>query len=334
MMENIYPFSKINMVPGAAIDNSPARCNRKTKELWLNADLWPTLSENTKDFIIYHEAGHIILQTTNEVAADEYAFQRMVKEGKSMRDCVLALTSLLTDSSGHRQRAYITLQRGKVVDELAKTIAAMESHYSNFSIGSKMKKQARKLNKVDKQSNKIGRRSIKREKKSVKNQGKLSRYKRGEDRSEAVYIKADGNAEAKTTLADMGIAQGSEVGGIVKDVAAVFVKPQPADVAETPPLLEAVAPGKQVNSIGSQAQESGGGGAMQNQFTPDRQDDERQVVKTKRQNAEQYTSEKFAPTANPENKKNNTALIIGAVAVVVVVLVALVLIFKNNSDGK
>lgn len=327
-MKNVYPFSKISMVPGSEIDNSPARCNRKTREVWLNADLWPSLSENTKDFVIYHEAGHIILQSTNEVAADEYAFNRMVKEGKSLKYCVLALTSLLTNSPGHRQRAYITLERAKAVEELARNLDSMQSSYSNFSIGSKVKKDARKANKVDKKENKIGRRYIKREKKSVKNEGKRSRYIRGEDRSQAILIKSEGNADSKTTLADMGITQGTETGNIIKSTAAIFAPPAPPAPPEAQPLQVAMAPTSQPNSMAATSGGGGGGEAMQNQFEPERENNERQVVKNVRQNNEDEAErEKFAPEP-PKKKNNNMIFIIGGI--VVVVIVAAVLIFKKS----
>ncbi len=112
----MYPFSEIIQVPGHVIHHSPAKVNHKTKRVFVNADLWAKLNDDTQRFILYHEAGHIVLNTRDEHSADAYAFQRMVAEGRSLKACVYGLTKLLTNSVGHRKRAYLILQMAKAKD--------------------------------------------------------------------------------------------------------------------------------------------------------------------------------------------------------------------------
>lgn len=309
----MYPFSEIFYVPGAEINNSPARCNRKTKQLWINNDLWPTLSENTQLFIMYHEAGHIILQTTDEFSADEYAFQRMVHEGKSLKDCVHALTSLLSGSDGHRHRAYLTLQRAKAVDELSKQLTMQLDHFSDF--GSKKKREARQERKKEKRENKSERRRIKTDKKRAKVEGKRSRHYRGEVRADAVMVKNEGQADAKTILAEQGIAQGTEAGGILKGAAGLFTKKDD----NTNAMQEMANPTLQAGGMGS-----GTPAAMNQQFAPE---DNAPTRRSSNNDEEDIVYPK--DPASPEPKpKSNMMYIIGAI--VVVVIIAAVFIFKKK----
>lgn len=50
-----------------------ARVNRTDGTLYLKPQIWDTLPEGEKDFVLLHEQGHLVLQTTDEYRANEYA---------------------------------------------------------------------------------------------------------------------------------------------------------------------------------------------------------------------------------------------------------------------
>jgi len=50
-----------------------ARVNRVDGTLYLKPQIWDTLPQGEKDFVLYHEQGHLVLQTTDEYKANAYA---------------------------------------------------------------------------------------------------------------------------------------------------------------------------------------------------------------------------------------------------------------------
>lgn len=84
---------------------TPAKCFRDTGIVWTNNKVWPELDEATKCFILGHEAGHIVRNTKDEFAADDYAFNWCMKNGIGLSKTVLALTRVLSypdDSPGQK----------------------------------------------------------------------------------------------------------------------------------------------------------------------------------------------------------------------------------------
>jgi hypothetical protein len=81
------------------LGNSPAAVNPSTGILYINPLIWPRLSEDEKDQIIFHELGHLKGYTTNEMKADEIAHQLYTsgKEGKkrSLKSTVYLLQKIL-----------------------------------------------------------------------------------------------------------------------------------------------------------------------------------------------------------------------------------------------
>ena len=59
-----------------------AKVNRKTGVLFLNAKIWDELPTDQKDFVLYHEDGHLIYQTADEYKANEYAISKFVPAGQ------------------------------------------------------------------------------------------------------------------------------------------------------------------------------------------------------------------------------------------------------------
>lgn len=296
----MYPFSKITPVPGTQIDNSPARCNRRTKQVWTNADLWPSLSTNARHFILYHEAGHIVLNTKDEFSADEYAFQRMMKEGRSLQDCVKALTQLLSNSNFHRKRAYLQLQRAKTYDLINNkntNMQGLEIYNDSFlGFGNKRFKGMSKAERKEaKRQESIDKLNYNKEKRRNKNDRYISRT---EDRRSKIIERASKN-DARIILANGGDKMKEGIGGVFSGIAGLIGGGNQG--SET--IQDTLAPGGDV-ARGSMAENV----APNTSYQP-----------FGRESASRETTE---PT--DKGKKNNTLFIVaGAVLAVVVVIIVL-----------
>ncbi len=85
---------KITFVENLSI--TPARVNRLTGEIFLNARVWNKLPDGFKKFILAHEEGHYVLQTTNEIEADNFAFNQLAGTFEnSLKTCVYTLADVL-----------------------------------------------------------------------------------------------------------------------------------------------------------------------------------------------------------------------------------------------
>jgi hypothetical protein len=304
------PFTSEIYVPGARIRNSPAAVNRRTGTLMLNADTFDALPENTKAFIRHHEAGHLVLDTTNELSADAYAFQKMMAEGRSMKDCVHALTSLLTESEGHRLRALVTLNRAKAHDIINNGNNTIMRNINRagkveYLFGKKKgkapsaKKQARQDARTHKRAAKKEKGNIKLDKKRAKNENIRSR------------------AESRIILAEQGEQMG--LGAIAKGVGGILSGNGggPADII--PETIQqglaaaaALGPGalkqpEQVLTETGSTEKTGRGGG-----TDDGTDDR-----------------DARPDNDKKKKKDNTALYIGLGIGALVLVVALIFILKK-----
>lgn len=91
---------------------TPARTHRPTGIVWLNPAFVPrinAIARNAQEaeaiwyFIMKHEEGHVVLQTTDENKADEYASnQYFNKYGKMPSASVTALTKILPFNTGEQ----------------------------------------------------------------------------------------------------------------------------------------------------------------------------------------------------------------------------------------
>ena len=76
--------------------STPARVNRITGECLINKKVWNHLPEAYKKFILLHEEGHYVLQTTDEFEADAYAFDKYAGKAKgSLKNSIKALSDIL-----------------------------------------------------------------------------------------------------------------------------------------------------------------------------------------------------------------------------------------------
>lgn len=89
-----------------------ATVNRKTGELWINKDVWRSMTPPQRMFMLLHEMGHVRLQSTDEEAVDAWAFNQYVGLGYGLKDSVRAMTGQLDDRNpAHRRRATLQLHR-------------------------------------------------------------------------------------------------------------------------------------------------------------------------------------------------------------------------------
>ena len=83
-----------------------------TGEVWLNHRLAKGLPKEHIVFILLHEEGHIVLDTRNELEADNYAFKKYADAGYSLTQSVYALSKILNGTNPeHYWRCYYQLQR-------------------------------------------------------------------------------------------------------------------------------------------------------------------------------------------------------------------------------
>ena len=100
------------------IGASPAAVNLRTGMLYINKAVFDQYPEAWQRFILLHEAGHYILQTFDELKADEYAFHHFVKEGHSLKDAVLSLKEVLNENNTeHAKRIKTQLDKAFWWDE-------------------------------------------------------------------------------------------------------------------------------------------------------------------------------------------------------------------------
>lgn len=79
------------------LGTTPARVNRSTGEIMINLKTWGKYTPEIKKIILGHEAGHYKLNTTDEIAADQYAFNLFAgKAPHSLKDSVFALSRVLS----------------------------------------------------------------------------------------------------------------------------------------------------------------------------------------------------------------------------------------------
>lgn len=96
---------------------SPAMVNRETGVMYISMKHMAALPPEHRLFVMLHEMGHVVLQTTDEYEADAWAFKKYAEMGYSLTASVKALTRILNDSNPeHAWRMYLQLERAKEYD--------------------------------------------------------------------------------------------------------------------------------------------------------------------------------------------------------------------------
>ncbi|MCX6250726.1 MAG: hypothetical protein NTX61_08240 [Bacteroidetes bacterium] len=100
------------------LGSTPARVNRFSGELYLNGKTWNTLDPVHRLFVLLHEAGHVTLNTKNEIEADRFAFEAFAKLGYPLSESVKALSRVLHfDNPGHTDRLTAQIRRAFEYDK-------------------------------------------------------------------------------------------------------------------------------------------------------------------------------------------------------------------------
>lgn len=97
-------FSEIVMLP--ELPEGPAVVNVRTGKLRISESIWNTLPDAIKEFIIYHEAGHLNVGKS-ESAADDWAVKHFVMHGKSPQKAIDALLDVLPWDNPKSQENYL-----------------------------------------------------------------------------------------------------------------------------------------------------------------------------------------------------------------------------------
>lgn len=97
-------MDKLKRIYTNELSGTPAAIDRREGIIYINPTLFNQLTYFEKRFVILHEEGHYYLNTSDEVAADAYAFDRLAgTEFKSLKKTLGTLDKLLV--KGNIQRA-------------------------------------------------------------------------------------------------------------------------------------------------------------------------------------------------------------------------------------
>lgn len=108
-------ITKITKV--ADLGNTPAKVNRVTGELYISEKHFSRMSPIQRKFVLFHEQGHCLLNTTSEEAADNYAVDELLKRGYPLSEILKSLTRVLTyNSPEHRGRTLIVFNKLREYD--------------------------------------------------------------------------------------------------------------------------------------------------------------------------------------------------------------------------
>lgn len=109
---------------------TPAVVNRRTGEVYISRRLWPHIKKEHRLFILLHEHAHFVLNTSDEVKADELAFRLYAERGYSLTEAVRALTQVLNyKNPEHAWRTYLQLERAARYDYKKNNNKALENWY-------------------------------------------------------------------------------------------------------------------------------------------------------------------------------------------------------------
>lgn len=111
-MGNGYARGITEIIEVPDLNGSPARVNRRTGVMYISRKAFSRMPVSHRTFVMLHEMGHVVLQTTNEIAADAWAFKQYADMGLPLSESVKALTRILNPGNpDHNQRMYLQLQR-------------------------------------------------------------------------------------------------------------------------------------------------------------------------------------------------------------------------------
>lgn len=125
-------FSKVIMSYGRMPEI--AKVNRKTGALWLNTKIWNQLPAEQKDFVLFHEDGHLRLQTADEFEANQYAVSKFTPAGKFNNEQLGKRIVVMRDILAKADGDYSGFS---FIDEAAGATSGIIQSLSVLGIGSK-----------------------------------------------------------------------------------------------------------------------------------------------------------------------------------------------------
>lgn len=96
----------------AELAGTPCACDRETGVIFINPEEYRKLTRFQRKFWIWHEKGHINLNTADEIAADNYAFDHLAgTQFRSLKQMIEAAEGLLNSGSPYHQERIDNLYR-------------------------------------------------------------------------------------------------------------------------------------------------------------------------------------------------------------------------------
>ncbi len=93
------------IIPADNLGSTPARVLRKKGIVYINRKIWNTLSPSAQKFILLHEEGHHVLDTSDEEKADLYALLRYAGSEKySLKNVVKTITTTLDSTNPNHSK--------------------------------------------------------------------------------------------------------------------------------------------------------------------------------------------------------------------------------------
>lgn len=110
-----------------------AKINRKTGDIFVSSGIWDRLPPEEKEFVLLHEDGHLLLQTTDEYQANAYAIDKFVPEdvltNQQLGQRILIMRSIL-DKADDNFSPF-------AADSISQTVGVIFQNLPLLGIGSK-----------------------------------------------------------------------------------------------------------------------------------------------------------------------------------------------------
>lgn len=122
-----------------------ARVNRTDGTLYLKPQIWKLLPQGEKDFVLYHEEGHLVLQTTDEFEANLYAIKNYVPShiltNPELKARIVVMQSILTPGRENNTSGFSGTTAasggggGSVVGDVAQAVGAIFTALPLIGVG-------------------------------------------------------------------------------------------------------------------------------------------------------------------------------------------------------
>lgn len=102
----------MHIVHSTDIGDCPAAVDRTRGILYINPEVMESITPFQRKFVVLHELGHYRLDTSDEVKADAYAFDRLAgTEWRSLKQCLESLSEVLDGDNPTLRPRYEALYR-------------------------------------------------------------------------------------------------------------------------------------------------------------------------------------------------------------------------------